>query len=471
MKTFPLTPHYRIEKDSLGFVEVPTNRLWGSHTARALKNFQISGRLIDPILIQSYLFVKEAAAQANCKCGVLTNDKAKLITKAAQDIRNTPQQKWVEFFPIDIYQAGAGTNLNMNINEVLANYANQLIGQPLGAYSPIHPNDDVNHSQSTNDTFPTVMRLALLEASKPLIESLNQLADSFEIKGHYWKLIPKAARTHLQDAVPMRLGEEFIAYSETIRRCAQWISESRETLRELGIGGSAAGTGLNVPDKYISQIIPELEGLTGEKLFTSRNLYESMQSLAPFSRYSAMLKVTGLELTRICNDLRLLASGPYTGLSEIFLPAVQPGSSIMPGKVNPSILEMCNQTWFSILGNDQTVSYAVQAGQLELNIMMPIIITTLLDSTRIAQNSTTALKNLCIDGIEPNILRLQYYFESTPQVATALSPKLGYEKIAALVQEAEKTQTTVIALIRKKRLLSDEELNSLLDIHSLTGRS
>lgn len=465
------TPQHRTEKDSLGAIEVPKNALWGAQTARALKNFQIAGRLIDPILIRSYLFIKEAAAQTNQLCGVLSQEKSELICRSARDLRNMTESQWADIFPLDIYQAGAGTNLNMNVNEVLANYSNSLVGQTLGSYSPIHPNDDVNHSQSTNDTFPTAMRIALLEASRPMIAALQSLAYSFKNKGQDWLSIPKAARTHLQDAVPMRLGEEMIAYSQAIQRCTDWLSNARENLRELGIGGSAAGTGLNVPKDYIQKLIPILEVLTQEKLYSSSNLYEAMQSQAPVSQYSAILKVTALEMTRICNDIRLLASGPLTGLAELILPAVQPGSSMMPGKVNPSVLEMCNQAWFSVLGGDQTVSYAVQAGQLELNVMMPIIIVTLLESTRIATRSTVTLKNLCIDGIEPRIPRLKHYFEATPQIATALSPKLGYAATAALVQEAEKNQTTVLELVRRKKLLSKEEIESLLDIDGLTGRT
>lgn len=470
MKMIPIFPEQRTERDSLGTIEVPKNALWGAQTARALKNFQIAGRHIDPILIQSYLFVKEAAAQTNLMCGVLSKEKAELICRSARDVRNIPESEWGDLFPLDIYQAGAGTNLNMNINEVLANYSNSLAGHPLGSYSPIHPNDDVNRSQSTNDTFPTAMRIALLEASRSLIEALQTLAQSFEKKGQDWLSIPKAARTHLQDAVPMRLGEEIIAYAHSIQRCTHWISNARESLRELGIGGSAAGTGLNVPKNYIENLIPILEELTQEKLYPSKNLYEAMQSQAPVSQYSAILKVTGLEMTRICNDIRLLASGPQTGLAELILPPVQPGSSMMPGKINPSVLEMCNQAWFSVLGGDQTVSYAVQAGQLELNVMMPIIIVTLLDCTRIATRSTITLKNLCIDGIEPRIPRLKQYFEATPQIATALSPKLGYAATAALVQEAEKNQTTVLEIVRRKKLLTNEEIESLLDVDSLTGR-
>lgn len=461
---------YRLETDSLGPIDVPKNAFWGAQTARALKNFQISGKKTDPALIRAYLLIKQAAAIANSKCGALSSEKSELIIQAAQAILKKSEQEWQELFPIDIYQAGAGTSLHMNINEVLANFANSLLGQDLGSYSPIDPHDDVNHSQSTNDTFPTAMRLALLETTQALIEALRHLANSFEKKGLDWQRIPKAARTHLQDAVPIRLGEEFSAYGQAISRCSDWLFEARETLRELGIGGSAAGTGLNVPKNYIPLSISALEELTHEKLYPAKNLYEAMQSQAPISHYGALLKVTALEMTRICNDLRLLASGPHTGFFEIFLPAVQPGSSIMPGKINPSILEMSNQVWFSIIGSEQTVSFAAQAGQLDLNVMMPVMICTLLESTQIATRSLTTLQSLCIDGIEPNLSRLQYYFESTPQVATAISPMLGYTTTALLVQEAEQSHTSVLDLVRKKGLLSPQEINSLLDLEHLTGR-
>ncbi len=461
--------NFREEHDSLGNVKVPSDALYGAQTLRALENYQISHRTAHPWLIRAYLRVKAAAATANNQCGVLDKENTKLIRNAIDELLSIPTQNWPSIFPVDPYQAGAGTSQNMNINEVVANVANRLAGKPLGTYAPIHPNDHVNRSQSTNDSFPTAMRLAILEASGPLVDAFQHISDSFKKKTKEWKKIPKSARTHLQDAVPMTLGQEFGAYAVTTEKCAQWIRSGRDALRELGIGGSAAGTGLTVPKGYTKAIVSELEKLTGEKLTSAHNLCEAMQSQSPVTYYSAMLRIAAIEMTRICNDLRLLASGPMTGLAEILLPAVQPGSSIMPGKVNPSILEMANQTFYSVLGYDQTIASCGLAGQLELNVMMPMMAYSMLEATQVATNTLTTLKERCIDGLQPNEPRLRRYFESTPQVATALSPKLGYEKTAELVKEALKKEKSVIDLVRDKNLIDEKELSLLLDPGTLTG--
>lgn len=463
-----MTP-YRDEHDSLGVIQIPAQALYGAQTYRAVQNYPISGRTAHPALIRSYLRIKSAAATANHACKVLDTDKMKLITDAVSELNKIPQAEWPQIFPVDPYQAGAGTSQNMNINEVVANMANKRDGKPLGTYSPIHPNDHVNRSQSTNDSFPTAMRLAILETSKDLVTALENLSAVLKLKADKWMLIPKSARTHLQDAVPMTLGQEFAAYSLTVKKCAKWIEEGRDQLRELGIGGSAAGTGLTVPKEYSKEIVSELERLTGEKLHVATNLCEAMQSQSPVTYYSSMLRVTALEMTRICNDLRLMASGPLTGLAEILLPTVQPGSSIMPGKVNPSILEMANQTWFSVLGYDQTVAFSGQAGQLELNVMMPMMAYSMLEATQVAAHSTRILKEKCLDGLEPNEPKLRRYFESTPQIATALSPKLGYEKTASLVKESLELGLSVIELVRERKLIPEEELKLLLDTRALTG--
>ncbi len=464
-----MPPKYRKEQDSLGNVKVPHDAWFGAQTQRAIENYPISGRTAHPSLIRAYLKIKEAAAWSNQKHKTLDKKKAKLIIEAVRNLLSLSENEWAPLFPIDPYQAGAGTSQHMNINEVIANKANAQLGNPRGTYSPIHPNDDVNRSQSTNDTFPTAMRLAVLELSQPLAQSLRQISLSFKRKSQAWMKIPKAGRTHLQDAVPMMLGQEFAGYSITLSKCAQWIESGRDGLRELGIGGSAIGTGLTVPRGFSSTIVQQLEKLTQEKLRISKNLCESMQSQSPMTYYSSMLKLSGIEITRICNDLRLMASGPMTGFAEIFLPSVQPGSSIMPGKVNPSILEMANQAWFSVMGYDQTLTYCGQAGQLELNVMMPMMAYSLLEATQVATRATQILNDRCITGLEANESRLRRYFESTPQIATALSPKLGYEKTAALVFEALDLGTTVIDLIRKKGLLTQTELDLLLDASTLTG--
>ncbi len=460
---------FRKEHDSLGDIQVPAEALYGAQTFRAVENYPISGRTAHPALIRAYLNIKSAAATANQNCQVLEKENAELIRKAVTELLQTPEPEWPSIFPVDPYQAGAGTSQNMNINEVVANVANRIAGNPIGSYSPIHPNDQVNRSQSTNDSFPTAMRLAILDTSKNLAQALRNLGEAFQTKASKWQLVPKSARTHLQDAVPMTLGQEFAAYSQTIQKCAQWIEEGRNQVRELGIGGSAAGTGLTVPKGYTDAIIPALEKLTGEKLRLASNLCEAMQSQSPVTYYSSMLRLTAIELTRICNDLRLMASGPLTGLAEILLPAVQPGSSIMPGKVNPSILEMANQTWYSVLGYDQTVSQCGNAGQLELNVMMPMMAYSMLEATQVATNAIEVLRKKCVEGLEANEPKLRHYFESTPQVATALSPKLGYEKTAKLVSESLKSGVSVIQLVRDKKLIPENELMVLLDTRALTG--
>lgn len=460
---------FREEHDSLGNVQVPAEALYGAQTYRAVQNYPISGRTAHPALLRAYLRIKAAAATANQHCGVLDQKLAEGIIQAVNEILSIPEKEWPSHFPVDPYQAGAGTSQNMNANEVVANVANRLTGKQLGSYSPIHPNDHVNRSQSTNDSFPTAMRLALLEASGPLHQELEKLSTLLATRGEKWKLVPKSARTHLQDAVPMTLGQEVAAYSVTLKKCAKWISDGRDALRELGIGGSAAGTGLTVPPGYTPAIVTALEKLIGEKLVSAKNLCEAMQSQSPVTYYSSMLRMVAIELTRICNDLRLLASGPMTGLAEILLPAVQPGSSIMPGKVNPSILEMANQTWFSVIGFDQTVFLCGQAGQLELNVMMPMMAYSMLEATQVTTQALKILRERCIEGIEPNETRLQKYFESTPQVATALSPKLGYEQTAKLVSESLQKGMSVIELVREKKLIPEAELKLLLEVRTLTG--
>jgi aspartate ammonia-lyase len=460
---------YRKEHDSLGQVEVPIDALYGAQTVRALQNFPISGRTAHPSLIRGFLKIKAAAAHANRLSKALSEESSALVTQAVAKVIQKNEEEWKKIFPVDPYQAGAGTSQNMNVNEVIANVANLCAGAKLGVYSPIHPNDDVNRSQSTNDTFPTAMRLALLEDSKSLQAQLDKLSESFAHHGAQWDSIPKSARTHLQDAVPIRLGQEFRAYAATLKKVSRWITDGRDALRELGIGGSAAGTGINVPEGFRKEIIAKLEELTGEKLHEAQDLCEAMQSQSPVTYYSSMLRLMALELTRICNDLRLLASGPSTGLSELFLPSVQPGSSIMPGKVNPSILEMANQTWYSVLGYDQTVALCAQAGQLELNVMMPMMAYSAIEATRVAGRTLEVLRTRCIDGIKPNRPRLLKYFEASSQIATALSPRLGYEQTAKLVQEALKAEKSVIDLVRERKLIPEDELKKLLDLRTLTG--
>jgi len=460
----------RIEQDALGEIEIPKDAWYGAQTVRALNNFRVSGRAADSTLIRALLRIKWAAAAVNRKCGVLDNRRADLICRATNHVLSLSSDDWVKLFPVDIYQAGAGTSQNMNVNEVIANFANHLKKKARGSNSPVHPNDHVNRSQSTNDVFPTAMRLALLDASSPLLQELKKLSKAFAEKAHKWHDFPKAARTHLQDAVPMRAGQEILGYQGSVEHCAEWIEEGRRKLLVLGIGGSAAGTEINVPRNYKSLMIRTLRTLTGEPLQSSRNLFYSMQSQAPVLYYSSMLRLCAVELTRICNDLRLLASGPLTGLGELLLPAVQPGSSIMPGKVNPSIVEMCNQACFSIIGMDQTAMMACQAGQLELNVMMPVMAHILIEATHLATHSVSILRTHAIEGMKADPVRMRRYFESTPQLATALSPSLGYETTALLVKEALKRGISVLDLVRSRKLLSEKELAKLTRLEALAGR-
>lgn len=441
----------------MGAVRLPDHVLYGAQTQRAINNFPISGNRAHPELVRAYLRLKAAAAVANEQCGAIDPARAALIQQAAHVLLAMDDREREAHFPVDAFQAGAGTSQNMNANEVLAHVADR-INPALG----IHPNDHVNRSQSTNDTYPTAMRMAIVEASEALKTELRRCGTVLRTKAEQWWTIPKAARTHLQDAVPMRLGQEAHAWSTTFFRLESWIEDGRNACRELGLGGSAAGTGLNVPENFARIAIDEISRQTGEKFRLSDDLFEAMQSQSPVSFYSSMLRLMALELTRICNDLRLLASGPMNGLNELRLPEVQPGSSIMPGKVNPSMVEMANQTWFAVLGYDQTVAYAAQAGQLELNVMMPIMARSILEATRIATNALAALRVRCLDGLEPNEPRLRHFYENTPQTATALSPRLGYENTATLVKEAMKSGKTIVELVRAKKLIPEPELKDLL---------
>lgn len=456
----------RIEKDTLGELPIPDHVLYGIQSFRASKNFPISGNQVHPQLIRSFLLLKKAAAKANLQCGVLEEKRARAIADAVDELLAGP---FLEHFIVDAYQAGAGTSQNMNANEVIANKANVLLGGKLGTYDHVHPNDHVNMSQSTNDTYPSVMRLATLVLSKELINELQRLSITFKQKAREFDLIIKSARTHLQDAVPIRLGQEFAAYQKTTEKLIALLLHAQDSLRELGIGGSAAGTGINVPRGFRESIIIELkEEFQDSDLTLSEDMCESMQSQLPMMIYSNALRASALELTRIANDLRLLSSGPNTGLGEITLPSTQPGSSIMPGKVNPSILEMGNQVFFKILGNDQTMAYALQAGQLELNVMMPVMAQVALESSMIFTNTLKSMRELCLNGISANADQCEKYATHTSQIVTALNPVIGYAKAAELAKEAMKQKKTVIELVKEQKLLTDKQIKELLDPKKLT---
>lgn len=459
----------RIEKDSVGQLEIKEDAYYGIQSFRASQNFQISGTQIHSRLIESYLLLKKAAAIANEKSKVLDSKKAQAIATAVDELLKQKAHESSQFFIIDAFQAGAGTSQNMNANEVIANKANEILGHKLGSYQEINPNDHVNMSQSTNDTYPTVMRLATLSLSQELLKEMELFRNSLGTKAEEFDPIIKAGRTHLQDAVPIRLGQEFGAYKYTIDQLIKLIKDAQLSLRVLGIGGSAVGTGINVPKNFRENIIVELRRLFSDPdLIVSPNLIASMQSQLPMMIYSNALRATALELTRIMNDLRLLSSGPSTGLAEIILPASQPGSSIMPGKVNPSLLEMGNQVFFKVIGNDNAMAFAMSAGQLELNVMMPLMAQLSLESTHIMKNALSSIRELCIDGIKASEKQCEKYLGLTSQMATALNPIIGYAKAGELAKEALRENKSIIELIKEKKILSEEQIKTLLNFRDLT---
>ncbi len=456
----------RSEKDSLGTREIPADVYYGIQTDRALENFPISGLRAHPRFIDAFVHVKKAAAIANAKCGALKPELKDALVRACDEILSG---KLRDQFPVDVFQMGAGTAFNMNANEVLANRANEILGREKGSYDPIHPNDHANMSQSTNDAFPTAMRLALLLILKESMHGpLEGLEKSLRSKAKEFDGILKSARTHLQDAVPIRLGQEFAAYAETVKKARLSLLEAEKALLELGIGGSAAGTGLNTPRGYREAVIAELRVSTGLPVAAAADMREAMQSQRPMSEVSASMRNLALELTRIVNDLRLLSSGPTTGLAEIHLPAMAPGSSIMPGKVNPSILEMVNMVCFYVIGADGTVAYAVQAGQLELNVMMPVMAFSLNFSATVFGNAIKVLDEKCVSGITADKERCRSYAEKSLGLATALNAFIGYARAAEVTKEALASGKTLVQVIREKKILSEADIAKIMDPTHMT---
>jgi aspartate ammonia-lyase len=371
-------------------------------------------------------------------------------------------------FIVDVYQAGAGTSHNMNCNEVLANRANELLGGSRGTYQPVHPNDHVNMAQSTNDVIPTAMRLAALATLGSTLAGMDRLSHSLLAKGQEFDAIIKSGRTHLQDATPIRLGQEFTAYGHTVARHQEKLNQAAEWVRELNIGGTAVGTGINAEPQYSRLIVQELARISRLELRPGRDLVQLMQSMGDIATLSGALRAYVLDLNKIANDIRLLASGPRTGLAEIMLPAVQPGSSIMPGKVNPSIAEMVNQVCYQALGLDTTIALASEAGQLELNVMMPVMAHNLVFALTIVGNASAVLAERCVDGIEADEAQCAYWLERSPALVTALAPKIGYAEAAKLAKEAIVTGLTVKELVVKKGVLEGRELEEVLDLRAMT---
>ena len=444
----------RIERDSLGDVHVPSGALYGAQTQRALQNFQISGLKPRQAFIWSMATIKRAAAEVNRDLGLLDNERGGAIAQAAQEVI---EGKWNDQFVVDPIQAGAGTSHNMNTNEVIANRATQILGGNLGEYR-VHPNDHVNMAQSTNDTIPTAIRLGALWRLDELIQTLNELIAALNAKAAEFDGIVKSGRTHLQDAVPVRLGQEFGAYARAVERDCERIKAAAEGLRRLGIGGTAVGPGLNAHPEYHARMVKKLSELTGLTLYESDNLFESMQSMADAAHFSASLRTLALTLIRIANDFRLLASGPSTGLDEIRLPAVQPGSSIMPGKVNPVLAEMLDMAMFYVVGLDTTVAMAAQAGQLELNVMMPIIAHSLFEMMQVLIGSVHAFTEYAVTGLTANREKAEGWLAKNAIVITALNPVIGYSQGAQLVKEALKRDMAI-------RDLAIEKANAMLLKH------
>ena len=455
----------RTEKDSLGTREIAGDRYYGIQTTRALENYPISGMRAHPTLIRAFGMVKEAAAEANRELGLVDTKIADAIIQAAKEVQ---QGKWNSEFVVDVFQAGAGVSFHMNTNEVIANRGVEFLGGELGDYSKVHPNDHVNYGQSTNDVFPTGMRLATLLELENLYPVLDSLVSALEKKGKEFHDILKSGRTHMQDAVPMRLGQEFAAYAGAVRRAEDAIRASAELLRELGLGGSAVGTGINTHPDYREKAIKNLARISGQKLLPANDMRYAMQSNLPMAAVSSALRNLALEVIRISNDLRLLSSGPNTGFAEINLPALQPGSSIMPGKINPVIPELAAMVSFQVIGNDVAVAMAVQAGQLELNVMMPTMAYSVLQSITILTNMLRQFTDKCVAGITANANRCNFYVQATVSLATALNPYIGYAKAAEVAKESVATGNSIIQIVRERKLLTEEQIKQILDPARMT---
>ena len=455
----------RLEKDPLGEKQVPATALYGIQTLRAVENFPISGLRPLPAFVDAVIWIKRSAALTHRETGRLEPKLADAIVRAADEILAGQHR---DQFVVDVYQAGAGTSHNMNCNEVLANRANELLGAARGAYAPVHPNDHVNMAQSTNDVIPTAMRLATLATLPVFLESLGVLSDALLAKGRQFDHVMKSGRTHLQDATPIRLGQEFTAYGHTVERHVKKLEQAAAWLRTMGIGGTAVGTGLNAESQYPALMVKYLREVSGLRLEVGDDRIQLMQSMGDIATFSGVFRAFVLDLNKIANDIRLLASGPRTGLAEILLPAVQPGSSIMPGKVNPSIAEMVNQVCYQALGLDTTVAMAAEAGQLELNVMMPVITHNVVFGLIIVGNASRVLAERCVAGIEADERMCAHWLERSPALVTALAPKLGYAESAKLAKEAIATGLTVKELVVKKGLLAGRELDEVLDLRAMT---
>lgn len=457
----------RTEKDSLGQREVPAEAYYGIQTFRATENFPVSGIFARPEFVNAYAMVKKAAALANMDVGWLEPRIAEAIVSACDEIL---AGKLHDQFVVDDFQAGAGTSFNMNMNEVVANRALELIGKSKGDYSTISPNDHVNMAQSTNDTYPTAMRLCILIIAQDLLDGLEKLRNAFVKKGMEFERVLKSGRTHLMDALPVTLGQEFMAYSVAIKKSRNMLKEKLKLLEEVPLGATAVGTGANTHPDYHMQVVKHLREITGLNLIEADDPREALQSRLDFASVSGGLKALALELIRISNDLRLMNSGPITGWAEIRLPATQPGSSIMPGKVNPVMAECMDMICFQIMGNDIAVSMAVQAGQMELNVMNPVMIHNILESMVLLNNYIPVFIEKCIAGIEADEAKCRSYLEKNPSIATFLDPHIGYLQAAEIANEALRREMSVRDLVVEKGILTKEQVEQIFDYEFLVGK-
>jgi aspartate ammonia-lyase len=456
---------FRIEKDSLGDVKVPAGAYWGSQAERSRNLFQISGLTEHPKMIDAYILLKKACTQANLDLDLLDKEIGNAIVQAADEILGG---KFRDQFPVDVFHMGAGTSFNMNCNEVLANRAEEILGGNLGEYKRVNPNDHPNYAQSTNDTFPSAMRIMSRLMMEDLFAAVDGLIEAFDAKGVEFDGILKSGRTHLQDAVPIRLGQEFTAYAVALKKSRRWLEQAAYELEELGIGGSAAGTGLNTHPDYRAKVVERLREATGIEFRGAPDLREAMQSNLAMAALAAGLRIFSQELTRISNDLRLLCSGPLTGIAEIVLPPVQPGSSIMPGKVNPSMAENLNIVLYQVLGQCQSIDNCVMGGQLELNVMMPGMAFSAQFAIHILTRTLDTFTENCVKGIIANEETCRHYAETSPSLATALNPLLGYQVGSEVVKIALKEKKTIPQVVREKGLLDEETLKKALDPALLT---
>ncbi len=456
---------YRIEKDSLGSIEVIKDALYGAQTTRALSNFNITGSSTHPIMIKALGMLKKASAMANHKCGVLDEERLGYIVQACDEIIDGKLNHW---FITDAIQGGAGTSVNMNANEVIANRAGQLAGYELGTYTYIHPNDHINFGQSTNDVFPTAGKLTCLFLVEELLAEVDALTEALLEKAHELNDVIKLGRTHLQDAVPIRMGQEFHAFATSLIRDSKRIKQAFIVLRATNMGATAVGTGLNADERYRRFLTPILCEITGFELTSTRDLIDGTRNVDPFVWASSSLKTLCVNLSKMANDLRLMSSGPKTGFGEIQLPARQPGSSIMPGKVNPVIPEVVNQVCFQVFGNDLTILKAAEAGQMELNVFEPVLFYNLFQSIEISARACHTLRENCIIGIRANREHCENLVDISLGTATALAPHIGYSEASKLSKQALLENRKLKELILENSLLTQGELDEILDINAMT---